>query len=345
MSAYECAAALPSFARGGAIDDIEPIEAQATIADDAIVLVGDGLGRAVLPFVDLMDMRLLNYRLRLTMRDGTAVLSRFGYQTEEFFEKLWEAYCARSRESLFIEGDLVMGSEGDYAYAEPDAEQESIAKLELYPDCLCIIPHDAGARRVPLCFAATPIREGFALNMELDTGERYRIARLGSDTDPFFTRLDACYAKTSSAWRAAHKDLAQNLADRLGDAAAAYRAFEKHAESVACGLFSADDDAFWFVALGDDRAAVELVTDEQTATYLYRFDVGQASFLNSLRHAMEAVKKNRRIIFLAEDELADEPLYRMAIDRSAHVRFLRSCNAGRIIHTASWEQRVADFFA
>ena len=340
MATYECAAVLPGDAASA-----QPIGAVAEITDDAIVLSGDALGRAVLPFVDLLDMRLLNYHLHLTMRNGMAELSQMGYQTEDFFEKLWEAYSAKSRRSLFIEGSPTMVSEGDYAYTEPGAEQKSIARLELYPDCLCIIPHDAGARRVPLCFAEAPERTGFALAIVLDTGENYRIARLGADTDPFFEGLDACRARTVAAWQAAHRALEQDLAARLGDAAEGYRVFEAQPASLACGLFSADDEAFWFAAIGAGRAAVELVCDEQTATYLYRFDVAPEVFLGSLRHAMEAVRKNRRVIYLPEEELAGEPLFRMAIERSAHVRFLRSCNAGRIIHTASWSQKVAEFFA
>ena len=348
MSTYECSVVLP----GGAGQPLEaqatgaghPLEAQATITDDAIVITGEQLGRAVLPFVDLMDMRLLNYHLHLAIRDGEAVISQLGYRTEDFFEKLWEAYCAKSRDSLLIEGTLSMGSEGDYAYTEPDIERKSIAKLELYTDCLCIIPHDAGARRVPLCFAEPTVREGFSLNIALDTGERYRIARLGADTDPFFERLETNRSKTAAAWHAAHTALEQSLDARLGDARERFSVFRDKAD-VACGLFSADDEAFWFAAIGTGRAAVELICDEQTATYLYRFDVAPSTFLNSLRHAMEAVKKNRRIIYLSEEDLADEPLFRMSIERSAHVRFLRSCNAGRIIHTASWSQKVAEFFA
>jgi len=236
------------------------------------------------------------------------------------------------------------GERGDYAYTEPGIERKSIAKLELYADCLCIIPHDAGARRVPLCFAEPTVREGFSLNVALDTGEQYRIARLGADTDPFFERLETNRAKTAAAWHAAHTALEQNLNARLGDAGERFCAFREKAEA-AYGLFSADDDAFWFAAIGTGRAAVELICDEQTATYLYRFDVAPSIFLSNLRHAMEAVKKNRRIIYLPEEDLANEPLFRMAIERSAHVRFLRSCNAGRIIHTANWSQKVADFFA
>ena len=335
MGTYECRASLPQG----------EFQAQATITADAIVLQEESGQRVSLPFADLMDMRLLNYRLRLDMRDFEAQISHLGYQTEEFFEKTWQAYCDKSRESLFIAGALIMGSEGDYSYAEPQLQRNSIAKLELYSDCLCIVPHDVGARRVALCFAEPPVREGFALTVSLDTGEMYRIARLGGDTDPFFTKLVDARDKSVANWSAAQRALEDNLSTRLGQAAEAYEAFCSLDARVTCGLFSADDEAFWFMALADGRAAIELVTDEKTATYLYRFSVSQSEFEGAVRHAMEAVKKNRRIIFLAEEDLPGEPLYRMAIERSSHVRFLRSCNVGRIIHTSSWASKVSEFFA
>ena len=335
MATFDCVAIV-----GG-----ETFDAHAEITDESIVLQGEA--PCTLPFVDLMDMRLLNYRLELTMRDGMAQIAQLGYQTEEFFEQLWLSYERRSRRALFIAGGLVMGSEGDYAYTEDETSRASIAKLELYPDCLCIVPHDAGARRVPLCFASEPVREGFAMELALDTGETYRIARLGRDTDPFFDRLIALQAQVSAAWTDAHRTLEATLDARLGDAADAYRVFEGICSAwggePVRGLFSADGPEFWFAAVGNGSAAVEIVSDEQTATYLYRFDCSDATFVSRLRHAMEAVKMNRRLIFWPDEELDAEPLYRMAVERSSHVRFLRAANAGRVIHTSSWEERLRTF--
>ena len=250
-----------------------------------------------------------------------------------------------SERALFLEGAPIISCEGDYSYEEPDAQAQSIAKLALYDDCLCIVPHDSGARRVPLCFAGEPVREGFSLSLSLDTGERYRIARLGANTDPFFKKLAERRSNVAAAWAAAHEALDQNIGMRLGGASDAYETFRALPAKVSQGLFSADDAAFWFAAVAPGRAAVELVTDEQTATYLYLFDVEPEMFVARLRHAMEAVKTNRRIIYLPPDELEAIPLYRMAVDRSSHVRFLRACNAGRIIHTASWRERLMEFFA
>lgn len=332
MGSFDCSAEI-----GGT-----SFEAQAQITSEAIVLRGE---RSVtIPYVDLMDMRLLNYHLRLALRQGEATISRLGYQTEDFFDALWKAYAARSRESLFVTVKPLIACEGDYAYEEPGVSRKSIAQLELRDDSLCILPHDVGARRVPLCFAEPPVRQGFALDLRLDTGESYRVSRLGANTDPFFDRLVSAQARTVAAWRAAHQELWARLEARLGDAADCYQTLAGVGVPVESGLFSLDDEAFWLCAVGRDRAALELVSDEKAATYLYRFSSTPESFVRSLRHALEAVGRHRRLIFLSEDELNAEPLFRMAADRSSHVRFLRSCNVGRIIHTSAWHSRVQEFF-
>ncbi len=330
-----------SFGCSAEIDGAS-FEAQAQITPEAIVLRG---GRsATIPFVDLMDMRLLNYRLRLTLRHGEATISQLGYQTEDFFETLWKAYAARSRESLFVTGAPLIACEGDYSYEEPDVSQKSIAQLELRDDSLCILPHDVGARRVPLCFAEPPVRHGFALDLRLDTGESYGVARLGTNTSPFFEKLASARSRTVTAWKAAHQKLWENLEARLGNAAEYHKTLAGLGIPVESGLFSLDDEAFWLCAVGRGRAALEFVSNEKAATYLYCFTSDPQSFLGSLRHAMEAVGRHRRLIFLSEDELDAEPLFRMAADRSSHVRFLRSCNVGRIIHTNAWHTRVREFF-
>lgn len=333
MSAYECVVS----------HDGESIDSQLAITCDGIEAVQGGRFRV--SFADLMDMRLLNYRLCLTLRGGEAQITQLGYQTEDFFEQLWLAFAAKSRDALFVADEPLMSCEGDYAYHEPEAQAHGIAKLEVHPECVCLYPHDVGARRIPLCFTETCEREGFSLTITLDTGEQYRIARLGRDTEGFFSRVDVCRKSYRAQWKEAHIALERNLESRLGNAAKRYSVLSRYASRVEVGLFRTDDEGFWIAALAPGRAAVELVTDEDTATYLYQFATSDDAFLLSIRHAMEAVKHNRRIIFLSNEEIGRVPLYRMSIDRSTHVQFLRSCNVGRVIHTKNWESRIAEFFA
>ena len=333
MSSFSCVADIGSG----------PHQTRATIGRDGIDLAGQPPTQ--ISFADLMDMRLINYRLRFELREGEAVISQLGYQTEEFFEQAWLAYARKSRDALFAEGAPAMSSEGDYAYREDGYEAHGIAKLEVHEDCVCVYPHDVGARRIPLCFTQSLEREGFSMTMVLDTGESYRCARLGRDTDGFFDRVKSARKRTMDRWQRAHRELERNLEARLGDVANRYHAFEDTGDHAFVGLFSPDDDGFWFATLRRGRAAVELVTNEDTATYLYDYDTSDEEFELRLRHAMEAVGRNRRVIYLGDDELDAIPLYRMSVDRSSHVRFLRRCNAGRIIHTKAWQSRLSDFLS
>lgn len=331
MNAYECV-----VTSGG-----ESFEAKVVLGREDIQSAG---GKHLqVPYADIFDMRLLNYRIMLTLRTGAVEVSQLGYQTEDFFERLWDALNARSRASLFVEGSPLMCSEGDYSYFEPDAKPHGIAKLEVFDTCVCLYPHDIGARRVPLCFVDECVREGFSLTLALDTGERYRIARLGRDTNPFFDRVEASRERTRAKWKNAHAALERDLEARLGDARERYTALESGSSKVEVGLFSSDSEWFWMVAVQAGRAVVEMVTNEDTAAYLYEFEGGSQEFVRSLRHAMEATQLNRRIVFAAEDEVERTPLYRMSVDRNAHVRFLRGCNVGRIIHTSGWEDRIRAF--
>ena len=159
MGAYSCIALMENNA----------FDAKAEIKEDRIEIRGRN-NRDVL-FADLFDMRLINYRIMLFLEKETIELSSLGYETENFFEQLWLAYEEKSREALLIDSEAIMSCEGDYSYTEGDCTRSSIAKLVLYPEALCIVPHDCGARRFPFCFGSVPERNGFVLAGYQDTGE------------------------------------------------------------------------------------------------------------------------------------------------------------------------------
>lgn len=400
MSGYEC-----RFTRGGAACD-----AVVSVEKEGLDIRPASKGPAVfLDYADLYDYRLINYHLFLELEKETWELSQLGYQTEEFFEKLWLAYDARSREALFLEGSPLIEAEGDYEYQEGQLHAKGKAKLALYEDCLCILPHNAGARRIPLCFAAPPVREGFSLTIRLDTGDVYTIARLGYDTDPFFEKLAKAQAKAAKTWAEKHRELEQELASGpdklLGGKKPQFEAMKalagcassagKKALALLCGLFAPEKDSgegsgpeeipeepdredsepeeipetpagedaepagedgepsgkavtppgkrFWLSAVDNGEAAVELITEEQSAIYLYRFQTDSVTFAAILRHAMESVGSHRELIYLEEERLNENALYRMAVVRNRYVRYLRSCWAGRIIHSGNWEEKLKEF--
>lgn len=293
-------------------------------------------------YAHIKDFRLLNYHLFLGTSNGQVEVSQLGLQTEDFFEKLWQSYNARCLDALFVEDEPLFSGEGDYAYTEQDKECHGIAKISLHSDSLCLLPHNSGARRVPLCFSQEPETEQFKISLKLDTGEQYQISRIGRHTEEVFEKMSAARTKVVKKWQAAHAELSSQLSERLGERTDEYQQMEAAGCRMICGLYSMDDSGFWFAGLKEGKAAVEIVTDEQTATYLYTFDTTESNFEYALRHAMESAGLHREVIFT---DLADKPLYQMTVERSRALRFLREHNTGRIIHNGSWSERLREFIA
>lgn len=292
-------------------------------------------------YCELQDFRLRGYHLFLITNSGEIQLSELGHDTESFFENLWNAYMQRSKEALFAEGTPLYTGEGDYAFTEQGAAQHGIAKIELLDDALILCPHDHLARRIPLCFAGEPVEENFGITLTLDTGDTYRFSRIGRDTSAVFEKMCKARKTVAAQWRRAHQELDSHLDERLGERLDNYRLIRDCGCTMLTGLYRMDGDGFWFAGLKDGRAAVELVTPEQTATYLYTYAGGDRAFEYSLRHAMESVGLHREVIFA---DLSDKPLYQMTVDRSYHLCFLRDHNVKRVIHNAAWSKNVSDFF-
>ncbi len=295
--------------------------------------------RHSLNYADLQDFRLINYRLRLITASGDFELSELGYETEAFFEKLWNAYKERSLEALFVEGTPLYSGEGDYDFTEQGSSYHGIAKVELFADAFCFCPHDHLARRIPLCFAQEPVDSSISLS--LDTGDIYNIRRIGRDTQAIIEKICTLQKTVLRQWESAHRDLYDNIKQRLGDKLHNYEHMRDSGCRMISGLYRLDGEGFWFAGLKNGKAAVELVTSEQTATYLYRYDMEDSSFEHSIRHAMESVGLHREVIFA---DLSDKPLYRMTVERSYHLRFLREHNSERAIHNQSWDRKITDFF-
>ncbi len=93
-------------------------------------------------------------------------------------------------------------------------------------------------------------------------------------------------------------------------------------------------------------AAVELAIpgEDAAATFFYRYSGDWEAFRGHLNHAMEAVGFRREVIWIGKEALEkpENAPYRMAIRRTAALRFLRSCFAGRAMHNSAdaWRKEV-----
>ena len=304
-------------------DRPEKKDAQISIDKEGLTL-----GGAFVDFADIQNLRPINHRVFLDMSGGyTIEISMLGFSFDGFWDELTKFFGNRALEALFLEEPLSMDCEGEYELPAIDgqAPERGRGRIMLYPDSVCILPQTSHAVRIPLCFTERFEQKGYFLYLSLLTGETYGIGRMGYDTLPFMDRCENFLRKVKK------------------DRVAKISALSANAPFTHYGVFRTyADEGHWLAAFGKCRCAVELVTDEQTATYLYQFQDAEA-FLFRLEMAMEAVGTHREIIFMDEEQFAEKPLYRMALHRSSAVRFLRSCSAGRIIHTASHAQKLAEF--
>lgn len=289
---------------------------------------GLNLSGTFIDFADIANMRPINHRVFLDMADGSVIeISMLGFSYDGFWDELMKSFGDRSQEALFIEEELVMACEGEYELpaVEGAAPERGRGLITLYPDAVCILPQTSHAVRVPLCYTEEIRIDGYMIRLLLHSGEVYTVGKMGYDTMPFAER---CEKNRMSVIRQRGQRISGiSLTDPFTHK----------------GIFRTKmEDGYWLAAFGKGCCAVELFTDEKTATYLYRF-ADQKLFTLKLEEAMEAVGTHREIIFMSPELLAEKPLYRMSVHRSHAVRFLRDCSAGRIIHSASHAEKLAEF--
>lgn len=280
------------------------------------------LGSRFLDYADVAALRPINHRVQIDTLSGEPIeISMLGFSYDGFWEELSGCYADRSLESLFVEEEQIMRCEGEYALSG----ERGRGIIDLYGDAVCILPPGRNAVRIPLCFTERIDPEGYTLTFTLRGGKTYTVGKMGYDTQPFAQRATACADRVKKQRAAAVKKLPLN------------------APFTEKGLFrTAQPEQGWNAAFADGFCALEFLTDEDAATYLYRFTEPKAEFLSQLEVAAEAMGIHREVIYLPEEKLNEKPLYRMAVARSEAVRFLRARSAGRLIHSANHDQKLAE---
>ena len=284
---------------------------------------GVHLGTLFLDYANVAALREHNHRVYIDTLAGESIeISMLGFSYDGFWEELTRCFATRSLEALFVEEEQLMLCEGEYALPQDSAR----GIIVLYTDSVCILPQNRHAVRIALCFTEAIDLNGYTITITMLSGVQYSFGKMGYDTKPFYERLTKAAAKV--------KQTRQKLLEQ-----APLRAPFTHK-----GLFrTAQGEQYWNAAMRAGSCALELFTEEDTATYLYRFSEPAEQFLLNLREATEAMGIHREIIYLPEEKIAANPLYRMAVARSEAVRFLRARSDGRLIHNASHAQRLEEY--
>ena len=141
-------------------------------------------------YADICAFAMRNYTIHIAAETGIFTFARLGSLNETFFDELYTAYNKKVRKALFVEGTPLFHTQGNYRYAEYEKTAEGTALIEIYENCVLILPPDDGARRIPLCFTCRLDKADFGVSLEQDTGERYTFSRLGHDAAAFFECLE-----------------------------------------------------------------------------------------------------------------------------------------------------------
>ena len=279
------------------------------------------LGQQTIDYADVLKLRPINNKIYIDTINGTVEIAMLGHSFDGFWEELTRLYGNRSLEALYTKDPVIMTCEGEYQIGD----EAGHAIVMLFPDSVCILPPTRTARRIALAFAETVTMEEYTIHIAMDSGEKYSVGKMGHNTMPFFERLQNC-----------RDDTIRSRQIKL-DALSPSDPFQT------CGLFRNDSDEHWEAAFGNGTCALELFSEENAATYIYIFSCHVDKFFRILTHSLEAMGINREIIFIDDEKLCENSLYRMAIERTPAVRELRSYFSERLIHNQNWESKLKNY--
>ncbi|MCL2818779.1 MAG: hypothetical protein FWD41_03545 [Actinomycetia bacterium] len=175
---------------------VDGLEYQAKLASTALsgdattkltkegIVVSTLLDTAEIPFADINELSFEDHQVVIVTDTDRLVFSQLGSWGQPFFDELHGAYNKAVLDSLFTHGKPLITSEGGYAYREAGVSANGQAPIHVYENCVCVLPTNLAARRVPLHFLTGLDKGDFALTHRVDDDE-YTFSKLGYETDPF----------------------------------------------------------------------------------------------------------------------------------------------------------------
>lgn len=185
-------------------------QAKLTLEKDALLITAM-FDQLPIPYGEITAFALAGYQVDIQTRSGVVSVSCMGQAAQWFYDKLYAVYNNVVLSALLVEGDHNFEAEGAYSAEEKSAARQGQAILRLYEDCLCILPPDEHARRVPLCFLTGMEKDGFSMILTLATGERYILSKLGRELDNLDRLLTDGLRSLRERTLQWHKELAPNL--------------------------------------------------------------------------------------------------------------------------------------
>ena len=159
-------------------------EVRMTVSDKALTMTAL-FDTAEIAFSEINALEHENYTIIIRADSGSYTLSRMGSWCQPFYDALNDAYNKAVLRALFIKGSPVLTAKGNYLYSEKNEKHGGSAAIHVYENSVVTLPPDLSARRVPLCFVSGMEKSDFELTLKMDTGDSYKYAKLGYDTEAF----------------------------------------------------------------------------------------------------------------------------------------------------------------
>jgi len=185
-------------------------QAKLTLEKDALLITAM-FDQLPIPYGEIISFTLVDYRVEIQMPDGMVTISHLGQAAQWLYDKLYAIYNDAVLEALLVKGQHNFEAAGEYIAKENGRTRQGQAVIRLYEDCLCILPPDDHARRVPLCFLTGMEKDGFSMTLTLATGERYTLSKLGRELDNLERLLTDSLRALRERTLEWHKELAPNL--------------------------------------------------------------------------------------------------------------------------------------
>ena len=136
-------------------------EGKLVLTDDELCCLTT-LDQYAIPFTSISSIAIENYQLIVQSEFGTLKALRLGTNLTPAYGEIYEKYNEKVRKSLFLDGPPILQIKGEYRYRDDAGSAYGTAVIELYERCLCILPPNDGARRVPLCFVRSVEKQGLS---------------------------------------------------------------------------------------------------------------------------------------------------------------------------------------
>ena len=171
IAAYK--AAIDAFGASG--------EGSVTLLPEGLIWDG-GFGRDALALAEAEELDFRDSAVTVVTSRGPARFSRLGGQGQWFYRELLDAYDQMVKKAFGLRRQPEQVFTGRLGGSEGHSRDG--VSIELFPDCLCLLPGNAMGRCLPYGCIASLKREGFALELKMRTGESYVLSMLGLELEP-----------------------------------------------------------------------------------------------------------------------------------------------------------------